>query len=169
MALRAHAAAPGSKRSTEFPWRSPYAGDGLPPRLEHPVEILQRINSSQGPDPVFVSPPDFSDRQDRHLWAGGIECVGGSALPVFPRKVANQPNGASFIDPAYFDASRRFLDDTQAPILGYWGRLSWNAVRHSVGCGAKPRRMTRRIEALHVQFTAACRLARGPITHSDRF
>jgi hypothetical protein len=32
-----------------------------------------------------------------------------------------QNNGASFIDESYVDAYRRFLDDTQDPILGYWG------------------------------------------------
>jgi hypothetical protein len=32
-----------------------------------------------------------------------------------------QASGASFADQAYVDAYRGFLDDTQDPILGYWG------------------------------------------------
>jgi hypothetical protein len=99
-------------------------GDGSAPRLRYSLEILRRIDSPQ----VLI----------RHLYTLQLSQIaktgayqreelnaleGALSQLLFKEKLRTllQANGASFVDQAYVDAYRRFLDDTQDPILGYWG------------------------------------------------
>jgi hypothetical protein len=49
-----------------------------------------------------------------------------------------QANGASFVDQAYVDAYQRFLDDTQDPILGYWGPWGKSSAARRRSAAASP-------------------------------
>lgn len=99
-------------------------GDGRPPRLKYPFEVLQKINSSQVLIPYLyrlqisqIAKTGIYERKELNALEGALSQV------LFKEKLRTllQANGAPFIDQPYVDAYRRFLDDTQDPILGYWG------------------------------------------------
>jgi hypothetical protein len=102
----------------------PASGDGRPPRLQYPFEILQKINSSQVLIPYLyrlqvsqIAKTGIYEREELNALEGALSQL------LFKENLRTllQANGALFIDQQYVDAYRRFLDDTQDPILGYWG------------------------------------------------
>jgi hypothetical protein len=102
----------------------PAPDDGRPPRLQYPFEILQKINSSQVLIPYLyrlqvsqIAKTGIYEREELNALEGALSQL------LFKEKLRTllQANGAPFIDQPYVDAYRRFLDDTQDPILGYWG------------------------------------------------
>jgi hypothetical protein len=98
--------------------------DGSPPKLQYPLEILRRIDSPQVLLPQLytlqlsqIAKTGVYQREELNALEGALSQL------LFKEKLRTllQANGASFVDEAYVDAYRRFLDDTQDPILGYWG------------------------------------------------
>jgi len=93
-------------------------------RLQYPFGILRKIESSQLLIPYLyslqlsqIAKTGIYKREEMNALEGALSQL------LFNEKLRTllQANGASFIDQAYVDAYRRFLDDTQEPILGYWG------------------------------------------------
>ena len=99
-------------------------GEARPAGLPYPFEILRRIDSSE----VLISylytlqlsriaKTGVYRREEMNASEGALSQL----LLKGKLRALLQANGASFIDDEYVDAYRRFLDDTQDPILGYWG------------------------------------------------
>jgi hypothetical protein len=100
------------------------SGDGRPARLQYPFNMLRRIDRSQVLIPYLyrlqlsqIAKTGVYEREEMNAVEGALSQF------LFKEKLRTllQANGAAFIDQAYVDAYRRFLDDTQDPILGYWG------------------------------------------------
>jgi hypothetical protein len=98
--------------------------DGSPPKLQYPLDILREIDSPQVLIPRLytlqlsqIAKTGVYQREELNAVEGALSQL------LFKKKLRTllQANGASFVDEAYVDAYRRFLDDTQDPILGYWG------------------------------------------------
>jgi hypothetical protein len=99
-------------------------GNGSPPKLQYSLEVLRRIDSSQVLIPHLytlqlsqIAETGAYQREELNALEGALSQL------LFKEKLRTllQANGASFVDQAYVDAYRRFLDDTQDPSLGYWG------------------------------------------------
>lgn len=99
-------------------------GDGSPPKLQYSLDILRGIHSPQVLIPRLytlqlsqIAKTGVYQRKELNALEGALSQL------LFKEKLRTllQANGASFVDEAYVDAYRSFLDDTQDPILGYWG------------------------------------------------
>ena len=100
--------------------------DGHLLRLKYPFEILRKIESSEILIPYLyslqlsqIAKTGIYNREIMNALEGALSQL------LFKEKLRTLlqalTNGASFIDQAYVDPHRRFLDDTQDPILGNWG------------------------------------------------
>ena len=98
--------------------------DGSPPKLQYSLDILREIDSPQVLIPRLytlqlsqIAKTGVYQREELNAVEGALSQL------LFKEKLRTllQANGASFVDEAYVDAYRNFLDDTQDPILGYWG------------------------------------------------
>jgi hypothetical protein len=102
----------------------PKADGGHPRGPLNPFEILRKIDSSevligylQRLQLSQIAKTGVYQREELNAVEGALSQL------LFKEKLRTllQAHGASFIDEAYVEAYRRFLDDTQDPILGYWG------------------------------------------------
>ena len=97
---------------------------GSPPVLQYPLSIFATIDSPQtliaylyGLQLSQIAKTGIYEREE----LGAIEAAMSQFLFKKKLRALLKANGATFVDQVYVDSYRRFLDDTQDPISGYWG------------------------------------------------
>lgn len=104
----------------------PAAADGRVPALRYRFDFLRPIDKSAILVPYLyrlqlssIATTGIYEREE----LGATEGALSQFLFKDSLRALLRANGAAFVDRAYVDAYRHFLDETQDPISGYWG--SW--------------------------------------------